>query len=178
MLLGISPNPSPPIALCVFLPSPAPPRPASVARAGRAERMWGEGKVLYINHNDKTTSWARSDPPLAQPSDPPAGDLPPSGTESYDASPTATSLSMAVATPAVVGDVSKTQGVKTTTRGSLGDSEAFESVDGAATEAMAIGVPMGEEQPTRRLGFDGRPLSEGARTIVHGGMFPVFFFFC
>ncbi|CAN0505657.1 unnamed protein product, partial [Laminaria digitata] len=32
---------------------------------GWEERMSAEGKVFYINHNDKTTHWTRPDPPLA-----------------------------------------------------------------------------------------------------------------
>ena len=41
--------------------------------------MSAEGKVFYINHNDKTTHWTRPDPPPVQPDDSPAEDLPPSG---------------------------------------------------------------------------------------------------
>ncbi len=110
-----------------------------------------DGVPFWTNHNDRTTSW---DPPV------PA----------------------AVATPAVVGVVSEARGVRdTTARGSLGDLEASESVDGAgaagaSTEAVAIGVPVENEQPTRNLGADGRPLPEGARAIGHGGVFPVSFF--
>lgn len=40
--------------------------------------MSAEGKVFYINHNDKTTHWTRPDPPPVQPDDSPAEDLPPS----------------------------------------------------------------------------------------------------
>lgn len=32
---------------------------------GWEERMSAEGKVFYINHNDKTTHWTRPEPPLA-----------------------------------------------------------------------------------------------------------------
>eukprot|EP00752_Nemacystus_decipiens_P003934 g3602.t1 len=45
---------------------------------GWEERMSAEGKVFYINHNDRTTHWTRPDPPPVQPDDSPAEDLPPS----------------------------------------------------------------------------------------------------
>lgn len=44
--------------------------------------MSAEGKVFFINHNNKTTHWARPDPPPVQPSDSPAEDIPPSKTTS------------------------------------------------------------------------------------------------
>lgn len=67
---------------------------------------------------------------------------------------------------AVVGVVSEAQGMRRDTRP---DSEVFESVDGA-TEAAAIGVPVGNVQMTRNLGADGRPLPEGvcARECTNG----------
>eukprot|EP00903_Cladosiphon_okamuranus_P005757 g5709.t2 len=48
---------------------------------GWEERMSAEGKVFYINHNDRTTHWTRPDPPPVQPDDSPDEDLPPSEAE-------------------------------------------------------------------------------------------------
>lgn len=46
--------------------------------------MSAEGKVFYINHNDRTTHWTRPDPPPVQPDDSPAEDLPPSSLSGED----------------------------------------------------------------------------------------------
>lgn len=65
---------------------------------------------------------------------------------------------------AVVGVVSEAQGTRSRPDS---NSEVFESVDGA-TEAAAIGVPVGNAQMTQNLGADGRPLPEGERKEVPG----------
>ncbi|CBJ27893.1 ubiquitin-protein ligase [Ectocarpus siliculosus] len=55
-----------------FAESAEPPLPP-----GWEERMSAEGKVFYMNHNDKTTHWTRPDPPPVQPDDSPDDDVPP-----------------------------------------------------------------------------------------------------
>ncbi|CAM9351287.1 unnamed protein product [Scytosiphon promiscuus] len=74
---------------------------------GWEERMSAEGKVFYINHNDKTTHWTRPDPPAVQPDAYPAEDAPSS---EITASPQEADLPSASAssttTPAAEKDLS------------------------------------------------------------------------
>ncbi|CAN0503947.1 unnamed protein product, partial [Ectocarpus sp. 12 AP-2014] len=75
-----------------FAESAEPPLPP-----GWEERMSAEGKVFYMNHNDKTTHWTRPDPPPVQPNDSPDDDVPPVETE--DVEMASRSISPAIETP-------------------------------------------------------------------------------
>ncbi|CAM9444576.1 unnamed protein product, partial [Hapterophycus canaliculatus] len=100
------------------------------------EKLFTEdGVPFWTNHNERTTSW---DPPTLVPA------AAATRSDAVDAT--------------VMGVVSEVKGVR---HGSRGESEVFESAEGAA-EAAAIGVPvMSVEQVPRNLGADGRPLPEG-----------------
>ncbi|CAM9496462.1 unnamed protein product, partial [Ectocarpus sp. 8 AP-2014] len=75
-----------------FAESAEPPLPP-----GWEERMSAEGKVFYMNHNDKSTHWTRPDPPPVQPDDSPDDDVPPVETE--DVEMASRSISPAIETP-------------------------------------------------------------------------------